>query len=215
MMDIEKDITAVVEGGMDLRARLILWLGASILLLVAGIAFAHHFEQRGRTLERAGWVKKEADERAADLALTRKHEADMQALRDHQLFLERKTSEDHEQELAQVRAAAAADRADADRRGGLRIPAPPCTAGTAVAGTETPSPGRRDETGTPTVRLPQQVENDLWALADDADEVSAQLRACQGWIRDNEFYGDNSDRYQRLLGRMIPWQNKQEENTHE
>lgn len=193
------------------KVRIICGAIAVAVLVTLGLATANHFENIGRTaaagewspklaavnaqlaVERIGWAKKDAAERATDLALERKHQADMQDLRDHQQLIERQTSEKHETELAQLRRDRDADRRRADAAGGLRIAAPgapACAPGSAVAGPEAAGTGGRDEpASTGTVRLPERIENDLWAAADAADEVSAQLRACQGWIRANGFYG--------------------------
>jgi hypothetical protein len=210
MTDILKDVESVAAAGLDVRTKLILVLGAVVLASGAAAYGAHYFEQRGAMIERAGWLAKQVKEQAADAALVRKHEADMQALRDHQQTIERQTSEKHETELAQLRRERDADRLAADRAGGLRIPAAACAADRAVAGTEAASAGGRDEAGAGTIRLPVQIENDLWAIANDADEVSAQLRACQGWIRSNGFYGAADGESGALLDRIIPAQNSQE-----
>lgn len=205
MTNILKDVEEVASAAAGMRTRLIAIVGGAIVLFIVAMALANHFENRGRQLERADWLKKEADERAADLALVRKHDADMKALDDHHKEIERKTSEKHETELAQLRLERDADRRRADAAGGLRIhvDAGACAPGGAVVGPEAPGTGRRDDTGAGTVRLPQQVENDLWSIADDADEVSARLRACQGWIRNNGFYGPESSEKAGLLDRMI------------
>lgn len=215
MTEILKDIENVAAAGSNMRARLLLVVGVVIVGALLGLGVAHHFEDKGRQLERAGWLKKEAAERTADLALVRKHDVDMRALdaRHHQI--ERETSEKHETELAQLRRDRDADRRRADAAGGLRIPAAACPTGGIVAGTEAASAGGRDETGAGTVRLPQQIEDDLWTLANDADEVSGQLRACQGWIVSNEFYGPYISKSHQLLGNMIGPPNKQPEDTHD
>lgn len=117
-----------------------------------------------------------------------------------------KVSEEHEKELVQLRLERDLDRLRIDRAGGLRIPAPACPSGRPVGGTagaEAPGAGGRDEAGAGTVRLPLETENSLWALVDDADEVSAQLRSCQQWIKRNGFYGPEPADSVQLLDRMI------------
>lgn len=213
MTDILKDIEGVAEAGLDMRTRLIVALGACLVLGVVGLGLAQHFEGKGRQLERAEWLAKQVQEQKDDAALLAKHDVDMRALEAQHKQTERETSEKHEQELAQLRLERDADRRHADAAGGLRIPAPACPAGSAVAGAEAPGAGRRDEAGAATVRLPQQVENDLWAITDDADEVSAQLRACQGWIRANGFYGEKPAGSVQLLDRMIAAPNPHAEET--
>lgn len=211
MTDIVKDIEGIAKASLDMRTRLIVALGAGVVLILLGLGLAHHFEDKGRQLERAGWLAKEVAEKQADIALERKHAVDMAALKDHYEAIGRTTSENHETELAQLRIERDADRRRADAAGGLRIIAPACPAGGTVATTEAPGAGGRDEAGTRTVRLPQQVENDLWAIADDADEVSAQLRACQSWIRANGFYGNEPAGSGQLLDRMIAAPNQSAE----
>jgi hypothetical protein len=201
-MDIIKDIEGVAQAGMDIRTRLIIVLAVVLALGALAAYGANHFEAKGRALERADWLAKQVREQQADAALVARHDADMRAIEDKHQQIERTTSEKHEQELAQLRRERDADRRRADAAGGLRIPAPACPAGSTVAGTEAASAGGRDAAGPGTVRLPQQVENDLWVIADDADEVSAQLRACQGWILANGFYGPQNSAWHELLGRI-------------
>lgn len=199
-----KDVAGVASAGMTIQSRLILFVAVIVLAGLAALALASHYEGKGRTLERAEWLEKEGKRDLADAALIRKHEAEMSALEQTHRLIERKTTHDHQTELATLRSDRAADRAAADRAGGLRIPAPTCPAGSTVAGTEAPGAGGRDDApGAGTVRLPHEVENDLWAIADDADEVSAQLRACQSWVRANGFYGPATTESGALLDRMI------------
>lgn len=214
MTDIVKDIEAVATAGMGIQTKLVLVLGAATVISLAGFGLANHFEARGRALERAGWVEKEAKERAADVQLLRDHAADIQQLQDHFADIARKTSEDYETELAQLRLERDADRRRVDAAGGLRIPAPACAAGGAVAGPEAAGAGGRDEASASTVRLPEQVENDLWDIADTADQVSAQLRACQSWIRANGFYGPAPAVSTPLLDRMVSFKNHDGEDQH-
>jgi hypothetical protein len=186
---------------MSIQSKLIAWAGALGLLamLLAGAAF--HFEARGRAAADVEWLAKMNSLRAA---YAQKDAADQ--LRYQRI--ERETSEQHETELAALRRDRDIDRRRADAAGGLRIDARACAPAGSAGTTETAGAERRDEPASPaTVRLPLQVENDLWAAADAADEVSAQLRACQGWIRSNGFYGTASDEKHELLGRMVAAQN--------
>jgi hypothetical protein len=45
-----------------------------------------------------------------------------------------------------------------------------------------------DATASSTIALPQQTSDDLFRLAAEADEVVAQAKALQEWIKDNGFY---------------------------
>jgi hypothetical protein len=49
---------------------------------------------------------------------------------------------------------------------------------------------RNHEAAAGTVRLPITLENNLFDLADDADEIVEQARACQQWIKQHGFYGE-------------------------
>jgi hypothetical protein len=198
-----KDVAGVAKAGADIRTRLVLIAAGATLAGIAALALANHYEVKGRELERADWLAKELQRDQANAALERKHQAEMAVLTLTHQQIERKTTHDHQTELAALRRDRAADRAAADRNGGLRIPAPACPAGGAVARTETPGAGGRDETGARTVALPEQTQDDLWAIVNDADEVSAQLRACQSWVRANGFYGPPPAESGALLDRMI------------
>lgn len=228
MTDIIKDVEEVAGAAAGLRTRLILAAIAAGIMFVLALGVAHYFENRGRLQSdgvwatklatvNAGWAKKEADERVADAAMIEQHHQDMNALEQHHLLIEKEISDDHNAETAQLRKERDDDRRRADAAGGLRIPAPAaaaCPAGSAVAGTEAASAGGRDEPASAsTVRLPEQIENDLWAIADDADEVSAQLRACQSFVRRNGFYGPEIPVKPPLLDRMIAVPNQTPEAT--
>lgn len=209
-----KDVAGLASAGMTIQSRLILIVGGITVAGLLALALANYYEGKGRALERGEWLAKELQRDQADRALERKHQADMDVLKQAQQAIERKTSEDHQTELAALRHDRAADRAAADRNGGLRIPAPSCPAGVAVAGTEAAGAGGRDEASAGTIRLPHQVENNLWDIADAADEVSAQLRACQSWIRANGFYGPTPAETRALLDRMIAAPNQPTEEPH-
>lgn len=101
----------------------------------------------------------------------------------------RKATETHEKALADLGAKHLADVAAIKRAGGLRIPANVCprqNTGTAEAS----GPRGFDESAAASIRLPTAIEDDLFGIVHDADKLSEQLRALQGWIRDNGFYGE-------------------------
>lgn len=147
-----------------------------------------HVYDTGVMAERAIWQKKERQLLLDQAELRRIHTAEMRRIAGLHQQVNEKVSQDHEQAITDLRRDRAADIRAAEQRGGLRISAGVCR-GEAGAGTEAARPGGRDEETTGTVRLPQQVEADLWALAGDADEVTEQLRACQSWITRQGFYG--------------------------
>lgn len=76
------------------------------------------------------------------------------------------------------------DKYLAARSVGLRLPKTACERSSPA--TETESPTRSDEGES--VRLPPAIENGLFDLARQADEVNIQLSACQAWIKKNGFY---------------------------
>jgi hypothetical protein len=94
-----------------------------------------------------------------------------------------KVIRDHEKQIATLSDALRTMRSSSDAAGGLRVPRSICDgfAGTASA-------SGRDGGIAGTVKLPDQVENDLWQLVDDAAKVTAQAQACQQWIAGNGFY---------------------------
>lgn len=59
----------------------------------------------------------------------------------------------------------------------LRIPASACGSGGGETGPPRPAAAGGD--GAPAIELPRAVTADLFALADDADQVADQLRSCQ------------------------------------
>jgi hypothetical protein len=207
-MNLEKDLEAVA----DVRTRLILWLAAVMAIIIAGIVLVAWAEHRGAMLERAGWEKKETQRQKDTADLLRKHAAEVAALTEQYHLNNLKVSFDHENELEALRRDRAADRLAFDRAGGLRIPRAVCNPPAGQA--EAPGAGGRDDAGAATVRLPESVENDLWALADRADEVSAQLRACQAWIVANGFYGQKPAESSPLLDRMVSSQKTDSEAQH-
>ena len=211
-MNLEKDIAEVAAEGLDVRTRLILWMSALVAIIVAGIVLVAWAEHRGAMLERAGWEKKETQRQKDTADLLRKHADEVAALTLQYNLNNVKVSSDHEKELEALRRDRAADRAAVDRAGGLRVTRAVC--GPAAGQAEAPGAGGRDEASASTVRLPERVENDLWALADRADEVSAQLRACQAWIVTNGFYGPKPAESTPLLDRMVSSQNHDNEAPH-
>lgn len=201
--DIAKTATTIA----DAPRRLAFWLVAILLLALAltaaGFVIYQHGVDAGQLEERATWEGMEESRQLAEQDLAERHRLEDEAQRQKFITHNLKVTADHEKELEQVHAAAAADRAAVDRNGGLRIPAPALERGGPPAATEAPGAGRRDEEGAATVRLPLEVENGLWDLVDEADAVSAQLRACQSWILGNGFYGPVPADNTELLDRMI------------
>lgn len=65
---------------------------------------------------------------------------------------------------------------------GLRVTKTVCSSNGAATSPESPSGNNETES----VRLPADVERSLYDLVRKADEVNAQLSACQGWIKQNQ-----------------------------
>jgi hypothetical protein len=207
-MNLEKDIAE----GLDVRTRLVIWMSVVLGLIVAGIVLVAWAEHRGAMLERAGWEKKETQRQKDKADLLRKHAAEVAALTEQYHLNNLKVSIDHENELEALRRDRAADRLAFDRAGGLRVTRAVCDS--PAAGPEAAGAGGRDEASASTVRLPEPIESDLWAIVNDADEVSAQLRSCQAWIVANGFYGPKPAESMPLLDRMVSSQNHDNEAQH-
>lgn len=105
----------------------------------------------------------------------------------------RKATEDHEKALAARDEKYATDIADLKRRGGLRIPASICAARPAAAAGQAAGASGPDEARSETLQLPERIEDGLLELTKRADGLTEQLRALQGWVRDNGFYGEPDD----------------------
>lgn len=75
---------------------------------------------------------------------------------------------------------------DLDRKyrnvGGLRVSKTVCSSNGAATVAESAAGNNEAES----VRLPANVERSLYDIVRKADEVNAQLSACQGWIRANK-----------------------------
>lgn len=154
------------------------------------IAVALGGVQTGRKLERATWQARElaaAKQHAYDLAAAAEQ---IQRAHNFNNAKARKASEDHAKALSDLSSKYAADLAAIRAAGGLRIPASAC-AGTAPANQGT-SAGRPDEASAATVQLPERIESRLFAMTKRADELAEQLRALQGWVKDNGHYGDSN-----------------------
>jgi hypothetical protein len=159
------------------------WLIAVIIMA----AFAFSGYRTGVKMERADWLHKEAvrqqDEK--DAILDRVAENDRKEREND--AKNRRISNAYEKRLAILREGRDADRRAVDAAGGLRIDRAACDG--FAAGAETAGAGRRDEGTAGTVRLPREIESRLFDLADAADEVTEQARACQQWITEHGFYG--------------------------
>lgn len=182
-----------LKSGFTIQSKLIIGAGLIVLASLGIEAGISHFEEKGRQLERATWLQKQVDWNKAKAKLIADNEAkNKQVLADNEAK-RRKTSALHEQEITKVRGDLDRARRDIAGRGGLRIPAPACpNTGAAGPGAETPGTSGRDEAGPITIALPPGTEDSIWSIVNEAESIASQLRACQGWIRLNGFYGETS-----------------------
>lgn len=159
--------------------------GGLLILIATAFGGAHV----GKKLEREAWQAERLQlvaKQSADTAKKAREYADDIA---DQRTKERKAAQSYETALDSLDKAYRVRIADSDRRGGLRIAVPKSQcAGPAKAG-EAAGPQLADEEATTLVRLPGDVERNLFALAASADKVVAQCQALQDWVIDNGLYG--------------------------
>jgi len=189
MIDLAKTATDIAKAPERMATRLIILLALVLATIGAGFLIYRAGAHAGQLEERNEWQNLEEARRLGALDLAMAHSREITELQKKYNTINRTLEENYETEIANLHRDRDADRAAADRAGGLRIAAPACPTGGAGTGTEAAGVGQRDETPAATVRLPQQIEDDLWAAANLADEVTETARACQAWIRANGFYG--------------------------
>lgn len=166
-----------------------LWL-ALIVWTALVACYAHEVgSESGRDAERALWLNQEGARKDATITAVVADSTSRAKQQDHQNQTNVKVSTKHEAEVQTNRNEYRADRAAADRTGGLRIAIPATVCNHPAATTEGADAFEPDESAATTVRLPREVENDLWSAAEEADALSAQIRAMQEWVRANGHYG--------------------------
>jgi hypothetical protein len=136
----------------------------------------------GHTVERAVWQERENTELVAANAKILKLEETKRAEEHLRAQAVAAISTKYEQEKSDAAKQNARDIADA-RSGALRLRINAICEGApgSDAGQTPTAPGQRDAAaGT---ELPSEITADLFALADDADEVVKQLTACQEIVR--------------------------------
>lgn len=159
-------------------------IGGLLLLIVVAFGGAHV----GKKLEREVWREKETAllaQQSKDLAAEFQRYERMVNFNNAKSA---KAAEDHEKAIAQITATHTSIVADIRRSGGLRISGAVCKAKDATATTAT-SAIEPDAETPGTVRIPEQVEERLFGIVEDADKLSEQLRALQKWVRDAGLYG--------------------------
>lgn len=196
-------LTTIQAKLLAVLAGVVLVLGAAALIFLKGhAAGADHVQ-----------MKWDADKLLAanvERAMLRQHAEKVAALIEKHNSTNLKVSQHHEQELDALRRGHDADRAAVDRAGGLRISAAACR--DPAARPEAASAVVADEGAAATIRLPREIENDLWNQAAACDALSAQVRALHEWVRLNGFYGSESGANPALLDRMIAAPNQTEES---
>lgn len=174
----------------EIQAKVMALLAGILILVLACLGSYIYGEGVGAKKERVLWQGREI-KRVSNIADTAiKHTGDVVEGVTKDNEIERKANVQHEAALEELRKVRAANRDLIAAAGGLRIAATACTGrGNTSTETFTPSPGSSDGTVTGTIALPREVDEDLQDTADEADRILEQARTCQGWIRDQGFYG--------------------------
>lgn len=168
------------------------WFWLAICIWTAGIAvYAHEVgSESGRDKERAMWLRQANATKDAEIAALAKNGTANAALQTKFNQTNVKVSTGHETEVDKNRSDYSADRVAADRAGGLRIPSPVrAKCDRPAASAQVADAVKPDEEAASTVRLPRELEDRLWTRAEEADALSAQIRAMQAWVTENGFYG--------------------------
>lgn len=175
-------------------------LGGLLLLIATALGGAHF----GAKLEREEWQRKEIVTLAKAADDLQKEFVRYERMVKFNEAKSVKAANDHEKIIQDLKGQHAAAVADSRRTGGLRIPRSTCTrqdSGTAAAPSAVEPDGSAASAGLAhagadgsvqedtSVRLPPQLENDLFDIAEDADKLAEQLRSLQKWVRDNGLYG--------------------------
>lgn len=174
----------------EIQAKAMALLAGILIFLLACLGSYLYGEGVGTDRERVKWQAREI-KRANNVADTAiKHTGDVVAGVNKDNEIERKANVQHEAALEELRKVRAANRDLIAAAGGLRIAATACTGrGNSSTETSASSSSGGDGTFTGTIALPQQVDEDLQDTVDEADRILEQARTCQGWIRDQGFYG--------------------------
>jgi hypothetical protein len=160
-------------------------IGAVGVLIVGLYGIGHH---QGEKAVQGRWDASKAALIASQVKLLEDHALEVAKLKDEQDATNRKISEDHEAAL-QKQGKKYEDRIAAiNAAGGLRISRSIC-ASPVTTTTETASDSGHNEDLTGTVKLPDEIANNLFSEARRADEIVEQARACQSWILQQGFYG--------------------------
>lgn len=154
-------------------------------LLVAAAALAAVFfsyemgEKAGRNQVQQAWgaaqLQRKTEETQAIWSRVKNNERE----REQQALNEKKQKENYDSEINRIRTAYAGTHS-------LRIKAEHICAGFAPA-TQTKTTSGGNEALAGTIALPDEIAKNLWQLVRDADELLAQCRMAQQFIRDTDF----------------------------
>ena len=184
---------AIPFADIDNKLRRLLLGGIAIITAVIGAYLMDSSSGRvdGQAAAHKDWRKADAArvkvEQAAIAERNRKNDIE----RAEQQATNQKVIVSYEKRIQTLQDQYADARAAADRAGGLRISRAVCssTAGPAEAA----SAGGADEATAGTLRLPRQIEDDLWRAALHSDEIVEQARALMAWIVEQGFAPKPSD----------------------
>lgn len=142
-------------------------------------------EDRGRMAERLVWQQKETQRLAAEREAVTKRDADNKAEKARQDALNVQVAKDHENALAELRKKIARQDVALAAAGGLRVAAdcdgPPGPAQAAGHGDD-------DAWLAATRALPPEVDRDIRAAFDEAEDALAVAREAQAWVCAHGFY---------------------------
>lgn len=154
-----------------------------VLLLGVYLTGRHH----GESAVQADWDRSKAQLIDAESKLILEHGKEMEALRQKQFATNILVSQEYQEALDAIQQKHDADLAAVRAAGGLRVPRAICTS-TVTTGPQAASNGGPDANASATIALPEQITNDLFDLATEADRVTEIARSCQSWIIKNGFY---------------------------
>lgn len=157
-------------------------IATELKLLGIGVALAafiglslwipEHYRNEGRKEVHAQYAEAER------IAISKRN-AEIERVKHEQTEINRKVVADYENKLKSL-----SDRLADAKRIGLRVPKSACDGFASTAEAASAEANHAIES----IRLPSDVENGLFDIVRKADEVSAQLSACQSWIIQNGFY---------------------------
>lgn len=153
----------------SINPRILLGIALCIAALYGWHRLTGHYIEIGRKEVRTKWTieKAEFEEKAKDARIAEQQK---------QATINESIKKGHANEIAKIHAS----YATVNR---LRIPSSACNKFASTA--EATSTGRNDAAPSRTIALPESIERDLYALAQEADTMLANYRALQEFIKQN------------------------------